>query len=98
MAVQTIKSLSKRRWLDDDSPHFSWYEPLTDPDALARSVRWVLGRSDVFLNSSSDAHLLAMTLRAASDAGPVPTDVEMQADVDAHQIEPLFDGDRLERI
>jgi aryl-alcohol dehydrogenase-like predicted oxidoreductase len=98
VAVQTIKSLSKRRWVDDTTPHFSWYEPLVDPDAVARSVRWVLGRPDVFLNSSSDAHLLRMTLTAASEPAPVPTDADMQTDVEAQQIEPLFDGGRLERI
>jgi aryl-alcohol dehydrogenase-like predicted oxidoreductase len=98
VAVQTIKSLSRRRWVDDASPHYSWYEPITDPDALARAVRWVLGRPDVFLNSSSDARLLASTLRAAAEAGVRPTDAEMEADRAGQGIEPLFDGDRLERI
>jgi len=39
VAVQTIKSLARRRWpSDDEGPRFSWYEPLTDPAAVARAV------------------------------------------------------------
>ena len=71
----------------------------TDPDAIGRAVRWVLGHEQVFLNTSSDARLLPAILAAAAAlAGPVPTDEELQADVDAHGIEPLFDGELLERI
>ncbi|HVN51752.1 MAG TPA: aldo/keto reductase [Acidimicrobiales bacterium] len=99
VAVQTIKSLARRRWAPDDTrPHFSWYEPIDDVGALARSVRWVLGRPGLFLNSSSDATLLRATLDAASTPGPVPTDDELEADVAGQGIQPLFDGGALERI
>src|SRR3954463_1268803 len=40
VAVQTIKSIARRRWLDKRAPgekRQSWYEPLTDPDAIARA-------------------------------------------------------------
>jgi predicted aldo/keto reductase-like oxidoreductase len=98
VAVQTIKSLARRRWSDDTEPRFSWYEPIGDGDPLVRAVRWVLANPAVFLNTSSDARLLASTLQAASTAGTVPTDAQMQADVEALGIVPLFDGDSLERI
>ncbi len=103
VAVQTIKSLARRRWGDNEGPRFSWYEPVTDGTALARAVRWVLARPGLFLNSSSDARLLRPTLEAAETASgpaprPGPTDAEMEADLEALGIEPLFDGDRLERI
>jgi aryl-alcohol dehydrogenase-like predicted oxidoreductase len=98
VAVQTIKSVARRRWREEAGPHFSWYEPLADGDALVRAVRYVLGRPGLFLNSSSDARLLRPTLEAASAGGPVPTDDEMAADVERHDIEPLFDGKELERI
>jgi hypothetical protein len=58
----------------------------------------VLGHDQLFLNTSSDATLLPAILAAAQAAGPSPTDEEMQADVDAHDIRPLFDGEALERI
>ena len=98
VAVQTIKSVARRRWPEPVDPEFSWYEPLPDGDALARAVRYVLGRPGLFLNSSSDARLLRSTLEAAAAGGPIPTDEEMAADVERHEITPLFDGAELERI
>lgn len=98
VAVQTIKSVARRRWPDGAGPQYSWYEPLADGDALVRAVRYVLGRPGLFLNSSSDARLLQPTLEAAALGGPPPTDEQMAADVEQHEIEPLFDGSELERI
>jgi aryl-alcohol dehydrogenase-like predicted oxidoreductase len=98
VAVQTIKSVARRRWQESAGPHYSWYEPLADGDALVRAVRYVLGRPGLFLNSSSDARLLRPTLEAAAASGTAPTDEEMVADVERHEIKPLFDGAALERI
>jgi aryl-alcohol dehydrogenase-like predicted oxidoreductase len=102
VAVQTIKSVARRRWTgaDADVPHFSWYEPLTDGPAVTRAVRYVLARPQMFLNTSSDARVLATILEAAAAAagGPAPTDAEMEADIAAQGIQPLFDGAALERI
>jgi aryl-alcohol dehydrogenase-like predicted oxidoreductase len=98
VAVQTIKSVARRRWPEEAGRRFSWYEPLADGDALVRAVRYVLGRPGLFLNSSSDARLLRPTLEAAAGGGPAPTDEEMAADVERHEITPLFDGAALERI
>src|SRR5947208_13908655 len=30
VAVQTIKSIARRRWEDGDGPRYSWYEPIRD--------------------------------------------------------------------
>ena len=99
VAVQTIKAIARRRWQDGEGPKFSWYKPLEEPAAIDRAVRWVLGFDGVFLNTSSDAHLLGATLDAASRAAtPPPPDDEMRADVDAYGVQPLFDGGALERI
>lgn len=98
VGVQTIKAVARRRWPDDTGRRFSWYEPLTDPEAIGRAVRFVLARPGLFLNSSSDARLLRTTLDAAAAGGALPTDAEMAADVEAQDIRPLFDGRQLERI
>jgi aryl-alcohol dehydrogenase-like predicted oxidoreductase len=98
VAVQTIKSVARRRWTDADAPHHSWYEPLADPDAIRRAVRWVLSHDRVFLNTSSDTRLLRPILESVA-TGLVPTsEAEMQADAAEQGIEPLFDGGALERI
>lgn len=91
VALQTIKSLARRRWRATDGPKFSWYEPLTDADAIRRAVQWVLSRDDVFLNTSSDARLLEPTLIAAREMRGCPTDAEMKRDSDSFAIEPLFE-------
>jgi aryl-alcohol dehydrogenase-like predicted oxidoreductase len=100
IAVQTIKSVARRRWADNSTPHFSWYEPVRDQPALTRAVRWVLSRPGIFLNSSSDAGLLRSILEVASgpESSIPPTDAEMQADVADLSVTPLFDGQALERI
>lgn len=98
VAAQSIKSVARRRWRDDSAPHYSWYEPVTDGDVLERAVRYVLARPQLFLLSSSDAHLLRPILEAATRGGGAPSDDEMTADTAAAGIEPLFDGHELERI
>ena len=96
VAVQTIKAIARRRWVDP-GPHRSWYEPLTDPGAIGRAVGWVLSEPDLFLNSSSDVGLLRTTLDAA--LSPVrPTEAELRADIEREAIRPIFDGGALERI
>jgi predicted aldo/keto reductase-like oxidoreductase len=98
VAVQTIKSIARGRWSEGTTAHFSWYDPLTDPAAIARAVRFVLAHPQMFLNTTSDARLLAPIVDAATGDLSAPSDDEMRADVVAEGITPLFDGDVLERI
>jgi len=98
VAVQTIKSIARGRWGDGATAHFSWYDPLTDPSAIARAVRFVLAHPQMFLNTTSDARLLPMVVAAAEGELSAPSDGEMRADVVDHGITPLFDGAALERI
>jgi aryl-alcohol dehydrogenase-like predicted oxidoreductase len=100
VAVQTIKSVARRRWQPEDGPRFSWYEPLPAGDALDRAVQYVLANAQLFLNSSSDARLLRPILEAAArvDASVTPNARQLDADAAAHEMQPLFDGDQLERI
>ncbi len=90
VAVQTIKSIARRRWPDGDMRRFSWYEPLDDAAAIARAVRFVLARPGHFLNSSSDARLLAHTVAAAGAEMAAPRDEELAADVARFEMAPLF--------
>jgi hypothetical protein len=96
--VQTIKSIAKGRWANQEQRHFSWYEPLTDAGAIARAVRYVLSNEQLFLNTSSDARLLPMLVEAASGDLSAPTEDELVADEQQFDITPLFDGADLERI
>jgi aryl-alcohol dehydrogenase-like predicted oxidoreductase len=100
VAVQTIKSVARRRWPEGDGRRHSWYEPLRDEAALGRAVRFVLSRPGLFLNSSSDASLLRPILEAAAapDAGTSPDETALAADVHSQGMAPIFDGEQLERI
>jgi aryl-alcohol dehydrogenase-like predicted oxidoreductase len=98
VAVQTIKSIARRRWPSVPSDARSWYEPLEDDAAIGRAVRYVLGVPQLFLNSSSDFSLLSSVLAHAQAGGDRPSDDELAADVARYEIAPLFDGLELERI
>lgn len=99
VAVQTIKSIARRRWpADSADPHYAWYQPLADAEAITRAVAYVLGRPSLFLNTSSDATQLRTTLEAAAGDQIVPSDQAMDQDVHDHDMAPLFDGAELERI
>jgi len=98
IATQTIKAVARRRWDDGTEGHRSWYEPLTDTDAIQRAVRYVLSQPDLFLNTTSDATLLPLILEAAQSDLSRPLDEEMNRDIAEFGVTPLFDGAALERI
>ncbi len=91
VALQTIKSVARRRWQPDDTQRrFSWYEPLREPDAIRRGVHYVLSRPGFFLNSSSDATLLRHILDAANAVATAPGETALQADIARYGMQPLF--------
>ncbi len=90
VAVQTIKAVAKRRWPREPDRMFSWYEPLDDAGAIARAVRYVLSNEQLFLNTTSDTRLLPAIFDAAEGDLTCPSDEAMQADVNAHEMRPLF--------
>ncbi|MGH0034741.1 MAG: aldo/keto reductase [Myxococcota bacterium] len=98
VAVQTIKSIARRRWDGPPERAFSWYEPLRDPAAIRRAVHFVLARPGLFLNTSSDATLLRATLEAASEPIDAPTDRAMRTDTESLGIAPLFVRDVAEEV
>jgi aryl-alcohol dehydrogenase-like predicted oxidoreductase len=101
VATQTIKSIARRRWTEpkpaSGEKRQSWYEPLTDPMAIAHAVRYVLGQPQLFIDSSSAIDQLGHVL-AAAETLSAPSDADLVADVSAYGISPLFDGAELERI
>jgi len=91
VAVQTIKSIARRRWQDGAAPtHDTWYEPLTDAADIERAVHWALARPGVFVNSAGDLRLLGPTIHAAESFARSPREAEIAA-IEAHApLEPLF--------
>jgi aryl-alcohol dehydrogenase-like predicted oxidoreductase len=95
VAVQTIKSIARRRWREGDTQkRFSWYEPIKRPEHLERAVHWLLSQPILFLNTSSDATLLSLILKAADGfVDKVTTEVLddlLAADAAELEMEPIF--------
>ncbi len=93
VAMQTIKSIAKRRWREDDeSPRFSWYEPHKDDDVIERAVHFVMQREGLFLNTTSDARLLPKIFAAVESFNQgVADNLEGEIAKDnATDAEPLF--------
>jgi aryl-alcohol dehydrogenase-like predicted oxidoreductase len=90
VAVQTIKSVARRRWEAEPAGRTTWYEPIEEPAALERAVHWVLRRPGLFLNSAGDLELLPRVLEAATSLGAAPSELEMEQDASRLQMKPLF--------
>lgn len=91
VAVQTIKSVARRRWPEGREPtHQTWYEPLASQAAIDHAVHWVLAQPEVFLNTAGDLRILPRMLEAAGRfAGPPDEDV-LRRDAAALGVSPLF--------
>lgn len=92
IAFQTIKSLARRPWGKKKRKWNTWYEPFEDQTDIDRAVHWILKREGIFLNTSSDIHLLPKILDAASRFEIEPTDEEMKEKASHLGTKPIFDG------
>ncbi|MBW1685898.1 MAG: aldo/keto reductase [Deltaproteobacteria bacterium] len=91
LAVQTIKSLARRRWREGETAtHPTWYAPFTDPADIRRAVHWALGRPGIFVNSAASLSLLPAILEAAASFEAAPDEAEVQAAAERLGVEPLF--------
>lgn len=90
VAVQTIKSIAYRPWMERERTASTWYEPLQDADDIQRAVHWALGRPGIFVISAGDVQLLPRYLEAADRFEQGAPDTELQAMVDRLAMEPLF--------
>jgi aryl-alcohol dehydrogenase-like predicted oxidoreductase len=90
VAVQTIKSITRRPWGDREKTRATWYEPLEEQEAIDKAVHWVLGNPGVFLISVGDTNVLPKVLDAASRFEARPSEEEMRVLLDEQKMEPLF--------
>lgn len=90
VALQTIKGITRGPWGPQEHTHSPWYQPLTEPAAIATAVHWVLGRPGFFLNTVGDMSLLPAVLDAAARFERCPSDAEMVELVAQERITTLF--------
>jgi aryl-alcohol dehydrogenase-like predicted oxidoreductase len=90
VAVQTIKSITRRPWGDQHHTAATWYEPIAAQPDLDRAVHWVLGRPGAFLNTAGDIQVLPKVLDAASRFEAAPSEQEMREEAERLEMSPLF--------
>jgi aryl-alcohol dehydrogenase-like predicted oxidoreductase len=90
VALQTIKSLARRRWDGRTATAATWYEPLREPADIDLAVHWVLGRPEAFLLTTGDLEILPLLLDAAERFDHRPADEEMAALAARNDATPLF--------
>ncbi|MFX0028766.1 MAG: aldo/keto reductase [Candidatus Hermodarchaeota archaeon] len=92
LAFQTIKSLARRPWGNRERKWNTWYQPFEDQSNIDKAVHWVLKREGIFLNTSSDIHLLPKILDAAIRFKVGTSDEKMKEMMDQSGMQPIFDG------
>jgi aryl-alcohol dehydrogenase-like predicted oxidoreductase len=90
VALQTIKSLARRRWEGRTATAATWYEPLREQADIDPAVHWVLGRPQAFLLTTGDVELLPRLLDAAERFQGRPSDQQMAELAGRSRAEPLF--------
>src|SRR3954462_6248607 len=90
VALQTIKSLARRRWDGRAHTAATWYEPLRDPADIDLAVHWVLGRPEAFLLTTGDVDVLPLLLDAAERFTRRPSDEQMAELAGRQEATPLF--------
>ncbi len=91
VGLQTIKSISRRKWGDQPKTHNTYfYQPIEDQGAIDKAVHWALGLPESFVITAGDMQILPKMLDAASRYETRPTDAEMNALVDQLGLRPIF--------
>lgn len=91
VAVQTIKSIARRRWPEGAAATRStWYEPFEEQAEIDRGVHFALAQPAVFVNTASDLALFSRMVDAARRFEAAPDADAMRAQEARLAVEPLF--------
>ena len=90
VALQTIKSLARRRWDGRAATAATWHEPLREQADIDLAAHWVLGRPEAFLLTTGDVEILPRLLDAAERFHERPTDEQMAALAERREVAALF--------
>jgi aryl-alcohol dehydrogenase-like predicted oxidoreductase len=90
VAVQLIKTNSRRNYGDGPRTHATWYLPFDTQPEVDLMIHWALSRPGVFLNTSGDIHVLPKVIDAAQRYQGKPSDEQMEAMLKAQEAAPLW--------
>jgi len=85
-----IKSITRGPWGEHPETHTTWYRPFTEPEEIARAVRFVLSHDVTGLCTVGDTTLLPLVLDACERFTPMPRDERDALVAEAGAYEPLF--------
>jgi aryl-alcohol dehydrogenase-like predicted oxidoreductase len=90
--LMTIKTVSRRNWLDGADPTYAtWYEPFADAERIRAAVSWVLAHGEITgLATAGDLRLLGLIIAAERDR-LAPADAEPVLAGDAEYSSPFLD-------
>lgn len=88
VGVMAIKALARGPWPGPDHSFGTWYEPFTDPEEIARAVRFTLSQPVTGFATPCDRALLPLALDAAEVATPM-SEEELDTYLAAHPGAPL---------
>ncbi len=91
VAVQTIKAIARRPWLEKRQRN-TWYEPFDQQQDVDRAVHWVLAHPDLFLISAADKDILPLILKAAAQELQPATDEEIRDMYTRQKGEYIYEG------
>jgi len=91
VAVQTIKSVARRRWPEGTPPRrTTWYEPLEDGAAIEHAVHFALALPGTFVATAGDLGLLRTILEAGARFQAAPGEAVLREDETRLGVAPLF--------
>ena len=90
VAVQTIKSIAYKPWMEVEHTHSTWYRPLEEQADIDAAVWWAMARPGIFLNTVGDINLLPKVLDAASRFDELITQAELEDHLASLKSVPLF--------
>lgn len=90
VGTMVIKSITRGPWGEHPETHTTWYRPFTEPEEIARAVRFVLSHDVTGLCTVGDTTLLPLVLDACERFTPMPRDERDALVAEAGAYEPLF--------
>lgn len=90
VAMQVIKTATRRPYGDAPHTHATWYQPFDDPQALTKAIHYAMARPGVFINTAGDINVMPKMLDAVESFTQAPSDAEMEEVMKSQQAEPLW--------
>ena len=90
IAVQTIKTITRRPWGEQKQTRNTWYEPLEEQSDIDKMLHWVMARQGLFFCTVGDIRVLPKVLDAVTRFSGKPTEEEMKTVLQEKEMALLF--------